>query len=467
MNLAENSTVRAKWQSILEHKDYAPIRDQNRASVIAQLLENTKNNMAYAQEALSFNVLNEAGPTNSMGLSSSTQGTGGIDTYDPIMISLIRRSFPNLVAYDLCGVQPMTGPTGLIFALRARYINQTGAEAFYNEPNTGASTFPAMGATANSLNGQAGGVTGPGGNAAQGNTTFNIPGVSNNAGNATYNFAGGVSTFLGEGLGTANGTAVFPEMAFSVERVSVTAKERALKAEYSIELAQDLRAIHGQDAAAVLSEILQGEILADINREVLRTINIIALPGSQTDTSTPGRFDLDVDSNGRWSVEKFKGMYFQMEREANILAKLTRRGKGNIMVCSADVASALRAAEILDYTPKLDTAGLTVDDTGNTFAGTVQGWLKVYVDPFAIGGNYWTMGFKGPTPMDAGLFYCPYVPLQKLQAIDPLTFQPKIGYKTRYGMVSNPFAQGTTQGLGAITQDSNVYYRRTIVDHIM
>jgi hypothetical protein len=461
MNLAENSTVRSKWAAILEHKNYAPIRDANRAQVVAQLLENT--DFALREDASHSRFeLNEASPTNSMGTSTSTQGTGGIDTFDPIMISLIRRSFPNLVAYDLCGVQTMTGPTGLIFALRARYTNQAGTEAFYNEPDTGKSTFPAANATANTLNGQAN-TTAIGGAAGNLGT---IPGVSNNAGNATYNFAGGISTYLAEGLGS-NSTAIFPEMSFSVERVAVVAKTRALKAEYSIELAQDLKVIHGQDAEAVLSEILTGEILADINREVIRTINVIALPGSQTDTSTAGIFDLDVDSNGRWSVEKFKGLMFHMEREANIIAKLTRRGKGNIMICSADVASALRAADMLDYTPKLDSAGLVVDDTGNTYAGTVNGWLKVYVDPFAIGGNYFTMGFKGPTPMDSGLFYCPYVPLQQLKAIDPNTFQPKIGYKTRYGMVSNPFAQGTTVGLGNIVQDSNVYYRRTIVQHIM
>ena len=271
---------------------------------------------------------------------------------------------------------------------------------------------------------------------------------------------------LQEGLGS-NTTAIFPEMSFSIERVAVQAKGRALKAEYSIELAQDLQAVHGKNAEAILSEILTGEILADINREVIMTINICAVPGSQQDTTTAGVFNLDVDANGRWAVEKFKGLVFHMEREANRIAEQTRRGKGNVMICSQDVASALRAADRLSYPTDLKSSGLTVDVTGNTFAGLMDGWLKVYVDPYAVGGNYFTMGFKGETPMDAGIFYCPYVPLQQVKAIDPNTFQPKIGYKTRYGMVANPFAEGTTQGLGVLRQDSNVYYRRTQVTNIM
>jgi hypothetical protein len=383
-----------------------------------------------------------------MGGSSSTHGTGGIDTFDPVLISLVRRAMPNLIAYDICGVQPMTGPTGLIFAMRSRYANQVGNETFYNEVDT---TYSSIVSGANTL-GQ--------------KNVGTLPGVSNNAANGTYNTGSAMATAQAEALGSDSNSA-FAQMAFSIEKVTVTAKSRALKAEYTLELAQDLKAIHGLDAETELSNILSAETLAEINREVVRTVNITAVPGAQIDTATPGVFDLDVDSNGRWSVEKFKGLMFQLEREANQIAKQTRRGKGNIVICSSDVASALQMAGVLDYTPALAQNNLAVDDTGSTFAGVLNGRIKVYIDPYAIGGNYITVGYKGSSAFDAGLFYAPYQPLQMVRAVDPLSFAPKIGFKTRYGMVANPFAQGLTQGLGALVQDSNVYYRRVQVLHLL
>ena len=368
---------------------------------------------------------------------------------------------PNLIAYDVCGVQPMTGPTGLIFAMRARYDTQGGSETFYNEVDTGHS---ARGG-ANASNSDAGytNATDIGGAAANVGTG---PAAANNAGNGDYNFAGGVKTSLAEGLGSTS-TSIFPEMAFSIEKVSVEAKSRALKAEYSLELAQDLKAIHGLDAETELSNILSAEILAEINREVIRTVITTAVRGAASGTTTQGVFDLDTDSNGRWSVEKFKGLMFQVEREANAIAKATRRGKGNIIICSSDVASALQMAGVLDYAPALNSNNLNVDDTGNTFAGVLNGRLRVYIDPYA-GNNFMVVGYKGSSAFDAGLFYCPYVPLQMVRAVDPATFQPKIGFKTRYGMVANPFAEGTSDSaLGRLAQDTNVYYRRLIVNNLM
>jgi len=372
---------------------------------------------------------------------------------------------PNLIAYDICGVQPMTGPTGLIFAMRSRYANQTGAngysngqmqdnETFYNEVNTAFAT---------------------GTNALSGNSTFGqgafgtIPGQTNTTpmvNTATYNTGSAIPTALAESLGVDSGNN-FNQMAFTIEKVTVTAKTRALKAEYTMELAQDLKAIHGLDAETELTNILSSEILAEINREVVRTINITAVSGAQENTTTAGVFDLDTDSNGRWSVEKFKGLMFQLEREANQIAKQTRRGKGNIVICSSDVASALQMAGVLDYTPALNSNNLQVDDTGNTFAGVLNGRLRVYIDPYAIGGNYLTVGYKGSSAFDAGLFYCPYVPLQMVRAVDQSTFQPKIGFKTRYGMVANPFAEGLTKGAGELAFNTNKYYRRIIVNNLM
>lgn len=438
-----NSELLNKWAPLLEHENLPKISDLTRKGVTAAILENTQ--MAINQDrAASGRPLMEAEvPTNV---------AGNISNYDPILISLVRRTMPNLIAYDLCGVQPMTGPTGLIFALRSHYSNATGPETFYNEVNTAFSTLVS-------------GNTTPGQNMVgtlPGNTTV----TSNLAGQGLYNYAQGMSTAQLEALG-ATGNVAFPQMAISVEKVTVTALSRALKAEYSLELAQDLKAIHGLDAETELSNILSTELLAEINREVVRTINIIAKPGSQVNTVTPGVFDLDTDSNGRWSVERFKGLMFQLERECNQIAKDTRRGKGNIMLCSSDVASALQMAGILSYTPALNSNNLVVDDTGNTFAGTINNRIKVYIDPYSAGGQYATMGYKGPLFGDAGLFYAPYVPLQMVRAVGEDSFQPRIGFKTRYGMVANPFAGGLTVQMGALVPDTNVYYRRTVVNNLM
>lgn len=458
MYLAEE--IQNKWAPVLDHEALGAIKDQHRRSVTAIMLENTEKALTEAAAHGQYQTLTETSsliPANLMGASSSTQGAGGIDTFDPVLISLVRRAMPNLIAYDICGVQPMTGPTGLIFAMRSRYTNTTafnnaGAETFYNEVNT---QFSSVTSGANTFGNKFVGT---------------IPGATNTSPLTavnTYNTGAGMSTAQAEALGTDSNTA-FPQMAFSIEKVTVTANTRALKAEYTMELAQDLKAIHGLDAETELANILSAEILAEINREVVRTINITAEAGAQENTTTAGVFDLDTDSNGRWSVEKFKGLMFQLEREANQIAKQTRRGKGNIVICSSDVASALQMAGVLDYAPALNSNNLQVDDTGNTFAGVLNGRLKVYIDPYAIGGNYLTVGYKGSSAFDAGLFYCPYVPLQMVRAVDQSSFQPKIGFKTRYGMVANPFAEGTNQGLGRSNVIStNKYYRRVIVNNLM
>lgn len=430
-----NEEVQNKWKPILEHEDLPQIKDKHRADVTACLLENTAKALNESGAFAPRSLLGEAAPTNATG--------ANIDNYDPILITLVRRSMPNLVAYDLCGVQPMTGPTGLIFAMRSHYTNQTGAETFYNEVNT---AFSSVLGGANTIGDK--------------HTGTSPTGDVN-----TYNFGQGMSTAQSEALGSS-GNVAFAEMAFSIDKVSVVAKSRALKAEYSMELAQDLKAIHGLDAETELANILTTEILAEINREVIRTINVTATPGAQDNVTTAGTFDLDTDSNGRWSVEKFKGLHFQLEREANALAKSTRRGKGNILICSSDVASALQMAGVLDYTPALNSNNLQVDDTGNTFAGVLNGRIRVYIDPYATG-NYITVGYKGASAMDAGLFYCPYVPLQMVRAVGENTFQPKIGFKTRYGMVANPFSRGATASDGTLVANTNVYYRRFFVNNLM
>ena len=447
-----NEQLIAKWKPLLEHADLPKISDLHRRNVTAQLLENTERAL---MEQASFNpqsLLNEVA-TNSVGTGGYGAGGGsGVAGYDPILISLIRRSVPNLIAYDICGVQPMTGPTGLIFAMRSQYANSTakGNEAFYDEALT---NFSSVASGANTI-----------GNAHTGtNGAF-----AHASGAADYNFATGMTTSQSEALGVAADS--FPEMAFSIDKVSVTAKTRALKAEYTMELSQDLKSVHGLDAETELANILQSEILAEINREVVRTINLSAVRGASTGTTTAGVFDLDTDSNGRWSVEKFKGLMFQVERESNQIAKDTRRGKGNIIICSSDVASALQMAGVLDYTPALNSNNLQVDDTGNTFAGILNGRFRVYIDPYTTG-NYITVGYKGSNAFDAGIFYCPYVPLQMVRAVGQDTFQPKIGFKTRYGMVANPFAR-SVQGSpnvsdGTITSASNAYYRRVVVSNIM
>ena len=455
MYLAEE--IQNKWAPVLDHPDLGSIKDAHKRSVTAMVLENTERALREAaSHGASQNLLGEAfadgRPGNSMGASSSTASDGAVDIFDPVLISLVRRSMPNLIAYDICGVQPMTGPTGLIFAMRARYSNNnTGTETFYNEVNT---AFSSVVSGANTF-GQKNVGTFPGDSNTTGLSAVN-----------TYNTGSGMSTSQAEALGSSANVAM-PEMAFSIEKVTVTAKSRALKAEYTMELAQDLKAVHGLDAETELSNILSAEILAEINREVVRTVNITATAGATEGTTASGIFDLDTDSNGRWSVEKFKGLMFQVEREANAIAKATRRGKGNIIICSSDVASALQMAGVLDYAPALNSNALNVDDTGNTFAGVLNGRMRVYIDPYVTGGNYMTVGYKGSSAFDAGLFYCPYVPLQMVRAVDPGSFQPKIGFKTRYGMVANPFAEGATAGNGALTLNTNVYYRRVVVNNIM
>ena len=431
--------LKKKWQPILEHDSLPSIADAHKKATVAQLLENTERAIREAHGNSDMHMLSETPTTNlgtgvpGAGYSSGAAAAGPVAGYDPVLISLVRRAMPNLIAYDIAGVQPMSGPTGMIFAMRSRYTNQTGAEAFYQEADT---DFSGAGAHAGALDGTNAGIT----------------------------TGTGMTTATAESLGSTG--PAFAEMSFSIEKVAVEAKSRALKAEYTSELAQDLKAVHGLDAETELANILTSEVLAEINREIIRTVYTTAVPGSQTDVAVPGQFDLDVDSNGRWSVERFKGLMFHIEREANALAKATRRGKGNIIVCSSDVASALQMAGVLDYTPALNSNNLQVDDTGNTFAGVLNGRYRVYIDPYATG-NYMVVGYKGSSAFDAGLFYCPYVPLQMVRAIGENTFQPKIGFKTRYGMVANPFAQGATQGLGALTADTNVYYRRTQVLNVM
>ena len=460
--------LQEKWAPILDYQGLDEIKDSHRRSVTAILLENQEKELRESHEFL------YESPTNSGNAAGASGGFGGLSAaagptagFDPVLISLIRRSMPNLIAYDLCGVQPMNGPTGLIFAMRSRYTNQSGAETFYNEVD---SAFSGQNAQRNLALGS-GASVGMGTTAQGANSNPSILDPTNQANNALgadqYNVGQGMNTGDSEALGDSGSS--FNEMAFSIEKVTVTAKSRALKAEYSLELAQDLKAIHGLNAEAELANLLSTEILAEINREVIRTVYKIAKPGAQANVATSGTFDLDVDSNGRWSVEKFKGLIFQIERDANAIAQQTRRGKGNMILCSADVASALAMAGVLDYTPALN-ANLNVDDTGNTFAGVLQGKYRVYIDPYSANvspNQFYVVGYKGSSAYDAGLFYCPYVPLQMVRAVGQDTFQPKIGFKTRYGMVANPFADGIGQGLGALSTNSNVYYRRVKVANLM
>src|SRR6056300_321026 len=442
-----SETYEKKWQPVLEHSDLPKITDSYRRAVTATILENQER--AQKEDAA---FLSEAAPTNATGSS--------IANWDPILISLVRRAMPNLIAYDIAGVQPMTGPTGLIFAMRSRYTSQTGNEALFDEAD---SDFSARNAAGDSTSGQT-----PGGQAGAN------PAILNDSPAGSYTKGEAMTTATAEALGDASGNQ-FAEMAFSIEKSAVTAKSRALKAEYTMELAQDLKAIHGLDAETELANILSAEILAEINREVVRTIYINAEKGAAVNTTTAGIFDLDTESNGRWSVERFKGLMFQLERDANRIAQRTRREKGNMIICSADVASALQMAGVLDYTPALNN-NLNVDDTGNTFAGTLNGRYKVYIDPYSANSaakQYYVVGYKGTSPYDAGIFYCPYVPLQMVRAVGQDTFQPKIGFKTRYGLVANPFAEtGAQSGAATAVNDagnlnSNRYYQRVQVTNIM
>ena len=461
--------LQEKWAPLLNFDGLDPIKDSHRRNVTAILLENQEQHL---REASAFdNGLLLETPTNagnaagaSGGFSGSAAPGGPVAGFDPILISLIRRAMPNLVAYDLAGVQPLSGPTGLIFAMRSRYGSQGGPETFFDEVDT------AFSGQNDGLSLTAGfrSATSGMGTTDQAGTN---PGLLNPTGSASqtaYNVGQGMVTGDAENLGNGDDNQ-FNEMAFSIEKVLVEAKSRALRAEYTLELAQDLKAIHGLSAEAELANILSTEILAEINREVIRTIYKVAEQGAAVNTATPGVFDLDIDSNGRWSVEKFKGLLFQIERDANAIAQRTRRGKGNVIMCSADVASALTMAGVLDYTPALN-ANLNVDDTGNTFAGVLMGKYRVYIDPYSANvsaNQYYVVGYKGSSPYDAGVFYCPYIPLQMVRAVDPKMYTPSIGFKTRYGMVANPFAEGPDKGLGALKINSNRYYRRVQIKNLM
>ena len=456
-------SLQEKWAPVLNHDALPEIGDTYKKGVVAQLLENQEK--AISEEG---KILTETLQTT--GYTAGDTATGPVAGFDPVFISLIRRSMPMLIAYDVAGVQPMTGPTGLIFAMRTNYGAERAPaaggydEAFFDEPNAG-------------FSGGGGNTYDPGASSSANNDAEgNNPALLNDSPAGTYEQTGdatGMTTATVEALDDSNATnTAFREMGFSIEKVTVTARARALKAEYSIEMAQDLKAIHGLDAEQELANILSTEILAEINRELVRTIYTNAVAGAQNNTATAGKFDLDVDSNGRWSVEKFKGLLFQIERDANAIGQQTRRGKGNILICSADVASALGMAGVLDYAPALNgnNALTGVDDTSSTLVGTLNGRIKVYVDPYSANvadKHYYVAGYKGTSPYDAGLFYCPYVPLQQVRAINPDTFQPKIGFKTRYGMVSNPFSGGLTQGSGALTANANKYYRRVQVANLM
>jgi len=487
----QSERLQEKWAPLLNYEGLDPIQDSHRKAVTAVLLENQEKFLKDQNAFSSGNLLTETPTINTNyasgapGFSGSADGAGPVAGFDPVLISLIRRSMPNLVAYDLAGVQPMNGPTGLIFAMRSRYQGQEGPETFFDEVDTAFSASssnnvptsqgdytgfgtdrnsdgPAVGFGTDAQRGSNPGLLNP-----TPDGTGTQPGVGV-GGSTGYNLGQGMNTGNSEALGSTGGPD-FQEMGFSIEKILVEAKSRALKAEYSLELAQDLKAIHGLNAESELANILSSEILAEINREVIRTIYKVAESGAQANVATQGVFDLDVDSNGRWSVEKFKGLLFQMERDANAIAQRTRRGKGNIVMCSADVASALTMAGVLDYTPALN-ANLNVDDTGNTFAGVLMGKFRVYIDPYSANvsaNQYYVIGYKGSSPYDAGLFYCPYVPLQMVRAVGENTFQPKIGFKTRYGLVSNPFAEGLEQGLGRLRVNSNRYYRRVQVRNLM
>ncbi len=439
--------LQEKWQPVLEHPDLPRIEDSYKRAVTTIILENQEK--ALREDA---QYLSETAPVNAM-------SGGQMDTWDPILISLVRRAMPNLIAYDVCGVQPMTGPTGLIFAMRSSFISQDGAEALVDEAMPDISNQNAAGTIG-------GGDVG---------ATETNPAVLNDSPVGTYVSATGMTTAQAEALGDSAANA-FSEMAFSIEKSTVTAVSRALKAEYTMELAQDLKAIHGLDAETELANILSSEILAEINREVVRSLYITAVKGAQINTTTAGIFDLDTDSNGRWSVEKFKGLMFAIERDANAIGQQTRRGKGNMIICSADVASALQMAGVLDYTPALNN-NLNVDDTSTTFAGVMNGRFKVYVDPYAANisaSQYYVCGYKGTSPYDAGFFYCPYVPLQMVRAVGESSFQPKIGFKTRYGLAANPFAAAGAVAAGdtvnsdaSLDANTNSWYRRVKVSNLM
>ena len=430
-----------KWGPVLDHESVSPIQDNYKKAVTARLLENQEVALQEERNQAQGNFISEAAAANNI-------GGGNIGTFDPVLISLVRRAMPNLIAYDIAGVQPMSGPTGLIFAMKSKYSTQGGTEALYDEADTDFSGTGTHQADPTGLSGV---------------TDADTDATIADEADTVSTFGSGLATSAAERLGVGeSGDGSFGEMAFSIEKSTVTAKSRALKAEYTMELAQDLKAIHGLDAEGELANILSAEILAEINREVVRTILTKAKIGAlQTSTAVSGIFDVNTDSDGRWMVERFKGLIMQIERECNVIAKETRRGKGNFIICSSDVASALAAAGMLDYTPAL-SANLNVDDTGNTFAGVLNGRVKVYIDPYATT-DFVCVGYRGTNPYDAGMFYCPYVPLTMVKAVGEDDFQPRMGFKTRYGMVANPFV--AADGVG--TNRANQYFRIFRVDDIM
>ena len=443
-NTVSYDTLMEKWAPVLNEESAGAIQDQHRKAVTAAVLENQE--QALREEGM----IMETNDTTTV-----TSGTAA--NWNPVLIALVRRAMPNLMAYDICGVQPMTGPTGLIFAMKSRFQTTkdgagNGDEALFNEAITN--------------------YSGDSSTSSQTTDPSGLSGLTDGNSDSTIDDSRGDprgtidphDTAEAEALG-GSGQPQFAEMGFTIEKATVTAKSRALKAEYTLELAQDLKAIHGLDAETELANILSTEIMAEINREVVRTINSQAKTGAGTaNTAINGIFNIQTDADGRWSVEKFKGLILQIEREANTIAKETRRGKGNFMVCSSDVASALAASGMMDYTPAMST-NLNVDDTGNTFAGVLNGRMRVYIDPYSSG-DYINVGYKGTNPYDAGVFYCPYVPLTMVRAVGEDTFQPKIGFKTRYGMVSNPFV-GSTPSDGLASAKTNQYYRIFRVDNIL
>jgi len=430
-----------KWGPVLDHESAPAIQDHYKKAVTARLLENQEVALQEERAQAQGNFISEAAAANNI-------GGGNIGTFDPVLISLVRRAMPNLIAYDIAGVQPMSGPTGLIFAMKSKYSTQGGTEALFDEADTDFSGTGTHQADPTGLSGV---------------TDADTDGTIADEADTVSTYGEGLATSAAERLGVGEtGDGSFGEMAFSIEKSTVTAKSRALKAEYTMELAQDLKAIHGLDAEGELANILSAEILAEINREVVRTILKKAKIGAlQSSTAVSGIFDVNTDSDGRWMVERFKGLIMQIERECNVIAKETRRGKGNFIICSSDVASALAAAGLLDYTPAL-SANLNVDDTGNTFAGVLNGRVKVYIDPYATV-DFVCVGYRGTNPYDAGLFYCPYVPLTMVKAVGENDFQPRMGFKTRYGMVANPFV--ALDGVGS--DRSNQYFRIFRVDDIM
>lgn len=472
MQFAENTpydVLTEKWDPVLGHEALPSIQDDYRKKVTAVLLENQ-------EQALRSQYLTETMSSNNLGMPQSFSGanTPQVAGYDPVLISLVRRSMPNLMAYDICGVQPMTAPTGLIFAMRAQYQVGGNAESSYStikeamfqepQPSFGGSGWT-LGSTFAASRGLSAGWNYTDG--VKPSTVQDIRGILTNYGEGIGNNTGLSGNIYV--TNSSNAYANWNQMAFSIDRVAVQARTRAMSSNYTVELAQDLKAVHGLDAEAELANLLSTEILAEINREIVKTIYFVAKTGSrQADLNAIGEYDLDIDSDGRWSAERFRGLSFQIERECNYIAKETRRGRGNFIICDSDTASALAMSGFMSLSPAI-APQLNVDDTQSTFAGVINGKIRVYIDPYSPAGyNFFVAGYKGESPYDAGLFYCPYVPLQMVRAVDPNTFQPRIGFKTRYGVVANPYVLNSSNVPDgeALTTGLNQYYRFTAVKNL-